>query len=181
MREQPFLPRRRSIRLPTFDYSQAASYFVTICVRDNRPLFGRVINGEMALDPFGKIADSCWRGIPNHFAGVRLGRYVIMPNHVHGIIILPGGTRSVANADTASLPNTHAFGAPEASSIPTVVRSFKSAVTKLVRKATGNPRIHLWQRNYYEHVIRDEDDFRATSKYIRLNPARWKFDENYAI
>jgi putative transposase len=178
MREQPFLPRRRSSRLPAFDYSQAASYFLTICVQDNRPLFGRVFNGEMALDAFGKIADSCWREIPNHFAGIKLGRHVIMPNHMHGIIVLHGRVRSVA---TDALSNTRAFGTLEAKSIPAVVRSYKSAVTKLVRKTTGNAHLRLWQRNYYEHVIRDEDDFRATSEYIRLNPARWKFDENFVI
>ena len=132
-------------------------------------LFGEILNKEMTLGPFGKIADECWRAIPEHFPFVELGAYVIMPNHVHGIIVIRRGTIYRA-------PTTEQFQKPVAGSIPTIIRTFKAAVTRRVGRehnATG-----IWQRNYYEHVIRDEQDLQNKTDYINANPSLWDEDDN---
>jgi len=194
MREQPFLPRRHSVRLPTFDYSQPASYFLTICTQEKRRLFGHVLAHAVTLNALGQIAEDCWRAIPRHFPNIKLGPDVIMPNHVHGIIIIRQQVpRPVVPDDgepAAKHPRRarHAvplrpeetareFATPTVRSIPTIVGAFKAAVSRQASRAFAKPAGSIWQRGYYEHVIRDEDDFRNTCEYIRMNPARWEFDE----
>jgi putative transposase len=160
---------RRSIRLPRYDYSQAGAYYVTIVSYHRDLLFGEIVNKEMILNEFGKIADECWRAIPYHFPFVELGAYVIMPNHVHGIIFIRRGTIYRA-------PTMEQFQKPVADSIPTIIRTFKAAVTRRIGRehnATG-----IWQRNYYEHIIRDEQDLQNKSDYIEANPTLWDEDDN---
>ncbi len=193
MREQPFLPRRQSVRLPTFDYSRPATYFLTICTQDKRRLFGHVSAHAVTLNSVGRIADECWLAIPRHFPNAELRPYVVMPNHLHGIIrLLPRGTDGALVAKhprraqraaplrldaTVPIEDTHRPIAILANSIPAIVRSFKSAASKRIREALGKPTFHVWQRSYYEHVVRNEDDFQNICEYIRMNPARWEFDE----
>ena len=190
MREEVFLPRRRSVRLSAFDYSSPTAYFVTICTHDRRRLFGEVSGYAVALNVVGKIAEKCWRDMPSHFASVELGPHVIMPNHLHGIIrLLPpeadGGLvakhpRRAQHAVPLRPEPARRFAAMTANSIPAIVRSFKSAATAAIRVSLGAPRLSVWQRGYHEHVIRDEDDFRNTCEYIRMSPARWEFDKENA-
>jgi putative transposase len=174
MREQPFLPRRRSVRLHPFDYSDSHSYFVTICAENKRPIFGKIVNGEVALSTAGRIVDACWMEIPSHFPNVELAQHIVMPEHIHGIIRLrpramDGGSDAKVSRrarHAVPLPKQEGdFAAPTIGSIPTIVGAFKSAVTKQLNRA-------IWQRGYYEHVIRDDDEFRKTCEYIRANPAR---------
>ena len=179
MQSEPSIPRRRSIRLPKFDYSGPGAYFITICARDKRPLFGRMCGTEVQLTKLGKIVAECWREIPNHFRQVELGVNIVMPEHLHGIILLrtlPNGDADAKNPHRARhavplLTENHSrqFAVPVARSIPTIIGAFKSAVSKRVGRF-GAPTI--WQRGYYEHVIRDADDFENTSEYIRMNPLR---------
>ncbi len=188
MPEEVFLPRRHSVRLPAFDYSSPTAYFVTICTQDKRRLFGEVSGYAVVLNVVGKIVEKCWRDIPSHFASVELGPRVIMPNHLHGIIrLLPpeadGGRvakhlRRAQHAVPLRPEPARRFAAMAANSIPAIVRSFKSAATAAIRTSLRRPRLSVWQRGYHEHVIRDEDDFRNTCEYIRMNPARWEFDED---
>jgi putative transposase len=190
MREQPFLPRRHSVRLQEFDYSRSASYFLTICAQDMHLFFGRVIAGSVVLSALRQIVEDCWRQIPRHFARVELAPHIVMPNHIHGIVRLRprvGDGSTVAkhprraqhaaplrSGSAAAIENGgHAAIVPE-DSIPAIVRSFKSAVAKRIREALCKPQFQVWQRSYYEHIIRDEGDFRNTCEYIRLNPVRWK-------
>ncbi len=187
IREEVFLPRRRSVRLPTFDYSSPTAYFVTICTQDKHRLFGAVSGYTVALNVVGKIVEKCWGDIPLHFVGVESGPHVIMPNHLHGIIrLLPPEVdgalvakhlRRAQHAVPLRRDTARSFATMATNSIPAIVRSFKSAATAAIRTSLGRPSLSVWQRGYHEHVIRDEDDFRNTCEYIRMNPARWKFDE----
>ena len=182
MRKDTPLPRRRSVRLKSYDYSQPAAYAVTLCARDRKCLFGKIVLGKALLNVLGEIVDRCWAEIPRHFFGVELPLHVVMPNHLHGILVLSQRARRAVplrfSADLAfSMAGAEAFGIPVAHSIPTIVRSFKSAVTKRAREILRRPDLIVWQRGYYEHVIRDGRDFNNAWDYIRWNPQRWEFDE----
>lgn len=172
---------RKSIRLKGYDYSQPGAYFLTLVVYQHDCLFGEIQDANMFLNDLGKIADECWRAIPDHFPFVELGAHVVMPNHVHGVIVihenagLAYGSRGAAmlrpyeTRPNENRPNvkTGSWGA--------IVRSYKSAVSYHIHKqhnATG-----IWQRNFYEHIIRDEKDLQRITKYIEMNPLRWGKDE----
>jgi REP-associated tyrosine transposase len=163
---------RRSIRLPEYDFSKAGAYYVTIVTYHRDLLFGEIVNKEMILNELGKIADECWRAIPEHFTFVELGAYVIMPNHLHGrIVIRDDGMGTIYRAHTVEK-----FGKPIEGSLPTIVRTYKATVTRRIGRelnATG-----IWQRNYYEHVIRDEKDLQNKTDYINANPLLWDGDDN---
>ena len=164
--------RRRSIRLPCFDYTQAGAYFVTICACERDRLFGDIVNGEMRLNPAGEIIRGCWMEIPGHFPDVELDALVVMPNHVHGIICIVGATHA---------PPLHRSG-PKPHSIGAIVGSFKSAVAKRINAMRGATGVSIWQRNYYEHVVRNEADMDKIRAYIAGNPAGWGEDEyNQAV
>ena len=171
IRFDPKKHHRKSIRLSGYDYSQAGAYYVTIVTDQRDCLFGEVVNGEMVLNDFGKIADECWRAIPDHFPLVELGAYVVMPNHVHGIIVITNGRGTIYRA-----PTQEQFQKPVVGSIPTIIRTFKAAVTRRIGRehnATG-----IWQRNYYEHIIRNDKDLQNKTDYIQANPMLWDEDEN---
>lgn len=172
---------RRSIRLKEFDYTTPWWYYVTICTDGHKYSFGKIRNGKMELNLFGKIADECWRNISKHFQQVELDYYVIMPNHIHGIVIINGrGTacRALTNANRDNTDNDELFGKPVKGSLPTIIRSYKSAVTKRIneiKKAAGGI---VWQRNYYEHVIRNEKELYNIRRYIEQNPLKWDLDND---
>jgi putative transposase len=167
---------------------------LTICTCDKAPVLGKLQDGKMILSPLGLIAEDCWTKLPNHFATVELDLYVIMPNHFHGIVLLqegPGrGTacralpaeevgRFVCREGTACrAPTTEQSGRPVPESVPTIVRSFKSASTKLANESLGTPGAALWQRNYFEHVIRDTQSLNRIREYIATNPAKWESDQD---
>jgi putative transposase len=175
MADPPPLPHRRTIRFQGFDYSQAACYFVTICSREKRSLFGKICNAKMQLNVIGRIVNECLTEIPSHFANVEVPVHAIMPNHLHSILVLRERARHAVPLRAQSR-RAEVFGEPVAGSIPTIVRSFKAAVTKKARVILGWPLFEVWQRNYFERVIRNEDEFRKTWQYICENPARWDFD-----
>ena len=182
-RGAPAMRWRRPTRLPHFDYSQQGAYFVTICTRNRACLFGEVVDGEMQLNDVGEVAHAIWERIPTHVPLVETDAWVVMPNHVHGVIV-------IARSDTAVSPNTRTSptaGATHASPLPrpsgppkrslgAIVGSYKAAVSRRVnvlRRSRGAP---IWQRNYYEHVIRDDTALNRIRQYIVENPARWAED-----
>ena len=169
-------PHRRSIRLKGFDYRWPGAYFVTICTFHKRCVFGAILESGVRLSPEGKVAQQAWVDIPKHFPHAEAGPFVIMPNHVHGIIILnalPAGRRGTACRAPTS------FGRPVAGSLSTIVRSYKSAVTRTVhlRRPFSTP--PLWQRGFYERVVRGEEDLRRIAEYLEENPRRWAEDEYF--
>jgi REP element-mobilizing transposase RayT len=164
MRRGPLKHDRRSVRLEGYDYSQDGAYFVTICTRDRALLFE---NEEVRA-----IVEQCWLGIPDHFPTVQLDEWVIMPNHLHGIVVIVDCRGTACRAPTVE------FGNPTPGSLSTIIRSFKSAVSKRINILRDTPGASVWQRNYYEHVIRTEDELNRARQYILDNPLQWVMDEN---
>ncbi|MFH1732726.1 MAG: transposase [Planctomycetota bacterium] len=129
-------------------------------------------NGTMALSAPGQLVQSAWEDLPTHHRHVELDAFVVMPNHVHGIIVLrDGGTAGRAPTETPP-----AFGKPQHGDLSTIVRSFKATVTKELNRRHGTLGAPLWQRNYYEHVIRNAKEWDALRQYIAANPAQWPLD-----
>jgi putative transposase len=165
----PSRHRRRSIRLRGHDYAGDGVYFVTLCVADRRPLFGTVINGRMALNDAGRAAVACWHNIPAHFPNVVLDEWVVMPDHVHGVIAVRGdgipGRDDSCRSRKYSVPADRHCGTSR--TLGSIVRGFKIGVTKCL--GGDSP----WQRNYYDIVVRDADALDRIRAYIRDNPANW--------
>jgi len=167
----PAIHHRRSIRLRGHDYASGGVYFVTICTANNRPLFGTVVNGRMALNDAGRIAARCWHEIPSHFPHATLDEWIIMPDHVHGIVVLRGDGGTACRAPT--------FGHPIAGCLGTIMGAFKSATTRHMGLACQAPpnapacQAPAWQRNYYDIIVRDERALNNIRTYICNNPANW--------
>ncbi len=171
------LPNRHSIRLPDFDYSRTGVYFVTIDTVGQAHLFGRVTNSQMILNDLGTIADECWNRIPDHHPGTDLCDYIVMPNHVHGLIVLSGNEKEADTAGrvpTGLAPKKESYSKPTKNSIPTIIRSYKSSVSKLVHEEFPGRFEKIWQSRYYERVIRDQKELEAAINYIKSNPANWE-------
>ena len=178
---RPEIQRRHSIRLKGYDYSVAAAYFVTICTQDRMLLFGDIVTDAMRVNQYGGVVLECWESIPDHFPGARLDAFVVMPNHIHGIIQLADAAREVGAQHAApSQSNPHrplADRHVQPASLGATVRSFKSAVARRINSQRETPGMPVWQRNYYDHVIRDESELLRIREYILANPARWVEDE----
>ncbi len=122
------------------------------------------------------MATDIWAGIPSHFLNVELGEFVVMPNHFHGIISIKVGARHAVPQEEGAIER---FGKPVSGSLPTILRSFKSATTKAFHEFSGHSEERLWQQSYYEHVIRNEREYRAIYDYILANPMNWEQDEEF--
>ncbi len=177
-----------------YDYTSHGAYFVTICTSLKQDLFGEIINGEMELNPLGEIIESCWLEIPEHFSHAKLDAFVIMPNHIHFIVwlesnpvpVVPVGAQHAAplhghgdQRESHSGPKRESHGdrpnvAP--GSLGALVRSFKSAITKRINESRATPGVPVWQRNYYERVVR-ANELENTRTYILENPMAWDVDE----
>jgi len=158
---------RKSIRLKEYDYSQPGEYFITICTYKHKCIFGDIINEEMMLSEHGLIARKCWDDIPKHFPFVTLDVFVIMTNHIHGIIIINHHGRDVQLNVPTRL-------SPQKNTLSVIIRTYKAAVTTQCYK-NGNYDFK-WQPRYYEHVIRDDRDLINIRDYIINNPLKWFFD-----
>ena len=164
--------QRHSLRLRDYDYSQEGAYFVTICARDKVAILGGIVDGAIQLNRLENVVNKCWLEIPHHFPNVEVNAFVLMPNHIHGILVIHDCRGTACRAPTEK------FGRPTPRSLPTIIRSFKSAVTKRINALRKTPGAPLWQRNYYEHVIRNEPDLNEIRQYILDNPVKWGMDEN---
>ena len=163
--------QRRSIRLKEYDYSQNGGYFITICSYGWKCLLGNVFDGIVKLSPIGKRAFKFWIEIPSHFENVKLDKFIIMPNHIHGIVMIYSDV-GVQNFEPLQKQNRFQKIIPE--SIGSIIRTYKSAVTHWCKE---NGYEHFkWQRNYYEHIIRNEDDLKQIREYIIHNPLKWELD-----
>lgn len=178
MKYNPEKHHRRSIRLKGYDYSSPGAYFITICTKNRKCLFGKIVNGQMILNEYGEMAKNFWVEIPSHFPHAKLDEFIVMPNHIHGIIII---NKNIVGANNHS-PHSHSpqriseFRSPKRT-IGSIVRGFKIGVTKWFRQNTDI--YNVWQRNYYEHIIRNDDELNRIREYINNNPLNWNHDENY--
>lgn len=184
---------RRSIRLQGYDYSQAGAYFITIVAYQRECLFGEITNGEMRLNGYGKIVQWEWLELPKRIRYIELGAYVVMPNHFHGILVfrnpVVGATRpdlTVTHSGKAGLHNEISDGiggspltprGPKPASLGAIMAQFKSRVTKRLWKIPALNGTPIWQRNYYERIIRNADEANRIHLYIESNPARWDEDD----
>jgi REP element-mobilizing transposase RayT len=174
---------RRSIRLPGYDYTQPGAYYVTIVTYQRGHFFGEVVNGAMRRNELGQIAHDEWfkTAVLRPYVKLFEDEFVVMPNHVHGIIQIENHDSTVGTW-RRRVPTVEQFGKPVSGSLPTIVRAYKSAVSYAVNAlghgdATPQRGAVLWQRNYYEHVIRDEKDLQAKRDYMMSNPLHWEKGE----
>jgi putative transposase len=168
MNYNPQIHHRRSTRLDGYDYSRAGVYFITICTKGMTCLFGDISNGEMALNETGKVAYNEWVKTPDLRPNVLLDVFVIMPNHMHGIILI--------DETVLSKPETAVAGFRSPSNnVGAIVRGYKSAVTRQINLLNND--VSIWQRNYYEHIIRSERSYQHISGYIVDNPANRNADK----
>jgi putative transposase len=174
----PKIHHRKSLRFKGVDYSQEGIYFLTICTHKKKRIFGQInFQGQMELSEGGQMADACWREIPNHFPNVALHAYVIMPDHVHGLIeikkkYIPAHLIDETNSGQLPKPHIAKFQEPTPGSVGSIVKGFKIGVTKWFRMQTTIK--DVWQRNYYVKIVRDDMAFYNISQYIKKNPSKWK-------
>ncbi|NES23536.1 MAG: transposase [Symploca sp. SIO3E6] len=224
MKYNPQIHHRRSIRLKGYDYSQSGVYFVTICTNDRQCWFGEIHNSQMCLNQLGKIVAQGWLRTPEIRPEVILDEWTIMPNHLHGIIIITnkppvGAHRRAPNqpippndyvgahrrAPNRRAPNQHAPNqhAPnqhashqhirpikinpnqpqfrrQSKSLASIIAGFKSATTKRINEVRATPKVPLWERNYYESIVRNTEHLEHVRNYIWANPSRWKKDPEYS-
>lgn len=184
MKYNPEIHHRRSIRLPKYDYSQPGVYFVTICAYQKNCLFGEGKRFKIFLNEWGQLVENEWKRIPARFPGYQIGPFVIMPNHGHGILVnVTGKDMSCVGAGQKS---EFCFGDPLSAPplrrrphLGLVIGEFKATTTRLINGLRHTPGQPVWQRNYYEHVIRDEEDYLRIVEYILNNPLRWGTDALY--
>ena len=161
---------RRSIRLKGHNYSLLGEYFVTICAKNRRCLFGNIVNDKMVLNDVGMAAERCLRQIPKHYPDAIMDEYIIMPNPVHIIIMINNNIGANNYSPLQKEKRPHGTSR----TIGAIIRGYKIGVTKWMRK---NMHIHdVWQRNYYEHIIRNESELIKIQEYIVNNPKQWALD-----
>ena len=157
----PAIHHRRSVRFQGYDYSRAGAYFVTICTHRRACLFGEVVDEAVHLNQIGQMVQVIWDGLPNRFAGLELDVRIVLPNHLHGILLLDG---------TGQVPLGQIIGAYKS----LVVREYAAGVEA---RRWGRYQGQLWQRNYYEHIVRHEAELSRVREYIVTNPMQWELDE----
>ena len=152
---------RRTIRLQGYDYSQSGMYFVTICVQNRECLFGEIVNGKMRLNEYGRIVNMVWNRLPQHYSNISLNAFVIMPNHIHGIIEMTTTTTTDKKQHKLS----------------EIVRALKTFSARQINELRNMQGKKLWQRNYWEHIIRNDNAYQRIANYIINNPENWENDK----
>lgn len=160
MQDPIVLPQRKQLRLRGYEYAFPGVYFVTICSADRRPIFGSVREGKIVLSRIGEIVRTEWITLTERFPRLALDEFVIMPNHLHGVVAFVG----------------HSGGASPSPTLFEVIGAFKSISTIKVNKLLRRPGVPLWQRSYYEHIVRTGEDLRKIQRYIFENPLMWSLD-----
>ena len=170
--------RIQSARLQNWDYGSNASYFITICTKNRDHFFGEIRNNEMHLTNTGWLAETYWLKIPTHFPFIELGNFTVMPNHVHGILIMDKQENQTGNNNSNDKsPGQLRFQNQGNETISFIVGSYKSIVSK--KGHISNPTFD-WQSRFHDHIIRDADSFERIQQYITTNPLNWKNDKFYS-
>jgi putative transposase len=194
MKFEPKIHNRHSIRLQGYDYSQSGAYFVTMVTYGRECLFGQIVDHDMQLNPFGQIVKRAWFDLPDHYPHVALDAFCIMPNHVHAVITLNDDRRGgsigkmpvpekiiSSNVPLPDETQTRPYNGIKCHPLSEIVRAFKSFSARrinVLRKSQGTP---VWQRNYYEHIIRNDDDYQRIYSYIESNIYNWATDNENLI
>jgi len=162
---------RKSNRLKDYDYSRNGYYFVTICIKDRQELFGTVENNQMILNDLGKIAEKCWIDLPNHYMNCALDEFTIMPNHIHGIVVIDNEllTNYVVTGFKPVTTKNH--------SLSEIIRGFKTFSSRCINEL-NLPLLFRWQRSFYDHIIRNEKSLEKIREYVVYNPLKWELDRN---
>jgi len=167
----PNIHHRRSLRLPEFDYSEARAYFVTLVTQGRENVFGEIVAGMMKLNLLGECAAAVWKRLPGYFS-VHLDAWVVMPNHLHAILVLQETDhKSDRKVEHGAMKGT------QPGSLNSIIQNFKSVSTRRINVLRNSPGRPVWQRDYYEHIIRNEDNWARITDYIELNPILWETDE----
>ena len=190
-RYNPNIHHRKSIRLKGYDYSQAGLYFITICVQNREYLFGKIENAKMELNDAGRMVATEWFKLTSRYDNIKLHEFIVMPNHFHAILEIVGATLVVAQNNTVAQNNADMGNGQPQEVAPTnkktignMVGAFQSIATVQYIRGVKNSGWEpfngkLWQRNYYEHIIRNEKSHQNISEYIINNPAKWANDKSY--
>ena len=180
MTYNPEIHHRRTIRLKGYDYATDGAYFVTLCTFQRENLFGEIFipvgagsKPALTMNEIGKMVDITWHDLPNHNHNVSLDAFVIMPNHIHGIIVIENGARVGPDAGR----ETRA-GLEPAPTLSEIVRQLKTFSAKRINQLRDNPGCPVWQRNYYERVLRNDNELSRAREYIANNPLKWGDDDN---
>lgn len=155
-------PHRKILRLTTHNYSSAGAYFITICTFKSQSFLGKVRHGKMILNALGHIVQSCWIDLPRYYDEISLDAYVVMPDHFHGIIYI----ESEDNLNRGRIQET----------LPSIIRSFKSFSSRFINNVRQSPGAPVWQKSYYDMIIRSHTQLVKVRRYIAGNPYRWKQD-----
>jgi len=163
---------RRSTRLKGYDYLQTGAYFVTVCSHNRECLFGDIVDGEMVLNEYGQIVSESWKWLGVQYDHVELDAWMVMPNHMHGIIVINHDRRgSSCRGGSRTAPTNVSVVKPKP--VGRLIRAFKAVSPKQINRVRNTPGIPVWQRNYYDHIIRDERSLEAIRDYIINNPAQF--------
>jgi REP element-mobilizing transposase RayT len=171
---------RRSLRLCGYNYSQSGAYFITICTNKRRCLFGNIVNNEVNLNELGNIVLNIWNSLPNKYSNIELDEFVIMPNHLHGIILITDveAIHELPLQESMNVGTIHELSLGERRNmlLPKVIGYFKMNSAKIINQKILSSGTSLWQRNYYEHIIRNEYELDRIREYIVNNPIKWMQD-----
>lgn len=172
---------RKSIRLKGYDYSKPGYYFLTICTEDKKCIFGKINNGEMILNEFGKIVENEWKKTKEIRSDIEIDDYVIMPNHFHAIIIINDTVGAIHElpVPTEELPLPMTTRQRRNMTLPKIIGRFKMLTAKQINEIRKTSGIKFWQRNYYEHIIRNDEELKNIREYIQNNPLKWELDKYY--
>ncbi len=157
--------KRKANRLRGYDYSQDGYYFVSICTKGRKEFFGDIREAKMDLNRYGEIVNQCWRDLPRHYPNCFLDSFVIMPNHIHGIIVIDNG--NVVGNGLKPFP-THG--------LPEIIRGFKTFSSRKINEEMKIDNKFQWQKSFYDHVIRDDKSLENLRQYIMFNPLKWELD-----
>ena len=183
----PEIHHRRSIRLQNYDYSQAGAYFITLCTHQRIELFGEIKDNQMCLNDRGKIVEAMWNTLPKRFSGIELDHFIAMPNHIHGIIVrtqrVAPKVEGVTDQNVKDSMNKligYRKSAFRSQMLHEMVRTFKAVVSYHIRRSGKTPEFG-WQREYYDHIIRNPKELERIRVYILSNPSKWQEDRLHPL
>jgi REP element-mobilizing transposase RayT len=176
MKLNPNTHHRRSIRLKDYNYSQPGVYFITIYTFQRQCLLEDITDGKMILNQNGKIINAKWSDIPTYFTNTEIDESIVMPNHLHGIIWIHGESEALDAIQSIASPLQYRPRGTKPGSLNAIIQNFKSVSTRKINQLNDTKGDKLWQRNYYEHTIRNQRELDAIRKYIITNPLNWSED-----